>query len=137
MVEAILHDKKKILPCAVLLEGEYGLDDLFVGVPAVLGRGGMEQVIELKLTAEEKAALDRSAEAVREPGRRAAQAADIRPGGDLPARSETRPPALPYLIPMRAIPRSPPLGRCWPRRGLPPGLGYPRAFPFLAARAGR
>ncbi|HEX5715307.1 MAG TPA: malate dehydrogenase [Thermoanaerobaculia bacterium] len=66
MVAAILHDKKKILPCAVLLNGEYGLTDLFVGVPARLGRGGMEQVIELELTAEEKAALQKSAEAVRE-----------------------------------------------------------------------
>ena len=66
MVAAILHDKKKILPCAVLLNGEYGLNDLFVGVPARLGRGGMEQVIELELTEDEKAALKKSAEAVRE-----------------------------------------------------------------------
>jgi malate dehydrogenase len=66
MVAAILHDKKKILPCAVLLQGEYGLRDLFVGVPARLGRGGMEQVIELELSAEETAALHKSAEAVRE-----------------------------------------------------------------------
>src|SRR5215210_3004056 len=66
MVAAILHDKKKILPCAVLLQGEYGLHDLFVGVPARLGRGGMEQVIELELTAEEQAELHKSAEAVRE-----------------------------------------------------------------------
>jgi malate dehydrogenase len=66
MVAAILHDKKKILPCAVLLDGEYGLHDLFVGVPARLGRGGMEQVIQLELTEEEKAALNKSAEAVRE-----------------------------------------------------------------------
>ena len=66
MVAAILHDKKKILPCAVLLNGEYGLNDLFVGVPARLGRAGMEQVIELELTEDEKAALKKSAEAVRE-----------------------------------------------------------------------
>jgi malate dehydrogenase len=66
MVGSILHDKKKILPCAVLLQGEYGLRDLFVGVPAVLGRGGMEKVIELELTDDEKAALEKSAEAVRE-----------------------------------------------------------------------
>jgi malate dehydrogenase len=65
MVAAILHDKKKILPCAVALQGEYGLSDLFVGVPVKLGRGGVEQVIELKLTADEQAALERSAEAVR------------------------------------------------------------------------
>ncbi len=65
MVAAVLHDKKKILPCAVLLQGEYGLHDLFVGVPVKLGQGGVEQVIELELTAEERTALDRSAEAVR------------------------------------------------------------------------
>src|SRR5262245_14454662 len=65
MVAAILHDKKKILPCAVYLQGEYGLDGLFVGVPVKLGRRGVEQVIELALTPEEKAALEKSAEAVR------------------------------------------------------------------------
>jgi malate dehydrogenase len=66
MVAAILHDKKKILPCAVLLDGEYGLNGLFVGVPVRLGRGGMEQVIELSLLPEEQAALEESAAAVRE-----------------------------------------------------------------------
>ncbi|HEV7669150.1 MAG TPA: malate dehydrogenase [Thermoanaerobaculia bacterium] len=66
MVAAILHDKKKILPCAVLLQGEYGLEGLFVGVPVRLGRGGMEQVIELTLLPEEQAALEKSAAAVRE-----------------------------------------------------------------------
>ncbi len=66
MVGSILLDKKKILPCAVLLNGEYGLNDLFVGVPVVLGRGGMEKVIELELTDDEKAALNKSADAVRE-----------------------------------------------------------------------
>jgi malate dehydrogenase len=65
MVAAILHDKKKILPCAVYLEGEYGYDGLFIGVPCQLGRGGMEKVIELKLTTEEKALLAKSAEAVK------------------------------------------------------------------------
>jgi malate dehydrogenase len=64
MVAAILHDKKKILPCAVYLEGEYGLKDLFVGVPAVLGRKGMEKVIELELSDDEKAQLQKSADAV-------------------------------------------------------------------------
>jgi malate dehydrogenase len=64
MVAAILHDKRKILPCAVYLQGEYGLKDLFVGVPALLGRNGMEKVIELELSAEEKAALQKSADAV-------------------------------------------------------------------------
>jgi malate dehydrogenase len=66
MVEAILKDKKKILPCAAYLQGEYGMNGLFVGVPVKLGRNGMEQVIQIKLTAEEKTALDKSAAAVRE-----------------------------------------------------------------------
>src|SRR6059036_2493309 len=66
MVEAILLDKHMILPCAVYLNGEYGYRDLFLGVPARMGAGGMEKVIEIKLTGEEKAALDRSAAAVRE-----------------------------------------------------------------------
>src|ERR1700690_2788574 len=66
MVEAILKDKKKILPCAAYLEGEYGISGLYVGVPCKLGAGGAEQIIEIKLTPEEKAALDRSAAAVKE-----------------------------------------------------------------------
>ncbi len=65
MVEAILKDKKKILPCAAYLEGEYGIDNLFVGVPVKLGANGIEEIIELKLTEEERSALHRSAEAVR------------------------------------------------------------------------
>jgi malate dehydrogenase len=66
MVEAILKDKKKILPCAAYLEGEYGINGLYVGVPVKLGAKGVEQIIEIKLTAEEKAALDKSAASVRE-----------------------------------------------------------------------
>lgn len=66
MVEAILFDKKKMLPCSVLLEGEYGIKGTFVGVPVKLGAGGVEQIIELKLTDEESAALKRSADAVQE-----------------------------------------------------------------------
>jgi len=66
MVEAILKDKKKILPCAALLEGEYGIKGLFVGVPCKLGSSGIEQVLEIKLTADEQAALDKSADSVRE-----------------------------------------------------------------------
>jgi malate dehydrogenase len=66
MVEAILKDKKKILPCAVYLEGEYGINGLFVGVPVKLGAKGAEQIIEIKLTPEEKTALDKSAASVRE-----------------------------------------------------------------------
>jgi len=66
MVEAILKDKKKILPCSAYLEGEYGIKGLFVGVPVKLGARGIEQIIEIKLTADEKAALEKSAAAVRE-----------------------------------------------------------------------
>jgi malate dehydrogenase len=66
MCEAILKDKRKILPCAVYLEGEYGITGLFVGVPAKLGANGIEQVIEIKLTDEESAALKKSAAAVKE-----------------------------------------------------------------------
>jgi malate dehydrogenase len=61
MAEAILKDKKKILPCAALLQGEYGYKDLFIGVPVKLGAGGVEEIIQIDLTAEEKAALDKSA----------------------------------------------------------------------------
>jgi len=66
MVESILKDKKKVLPCAAHLQGEYGIHDLFVGVPVKLGAKGVEQVIEIKLTPDEKAALERSANSVRE-----------------------------------------------------------------------
>jgi malate dehydrogenase len=66
MVEAILKDKKKILPCAAYLEGEYGIHGLYVGVPVKLGSKGIEQIIEIKLTPEEKVELDRSANAVKE-----------------------------------------------------------------------
>jgi len=66
MVECILKDKKKILPCSVFLQGEYGIKDLFVGVPVKLGAKGVEQIIEIKLTAEEDAALKKSAAAVKE-----------------------------------------------------------------------
>jgi malate dehydrogenase len=66
MVDAILKDKKKILPCSVFLQGEYGIRDLFVGVPVKLGARGMEQIVQIKLTAEEDAALKKSAGAVKE-----------------------------------------------------------------------
>ena len=66
MVEAILKDKKKILPCAALLKGEYGINDLFVGVPLKLGRSGIEQIVEIELTAAEDTALKKSAVAVSE-----------------------------------------------------------------------
>jgi malate dehydrogenase len=66
MAESILKDKKKILPCAAYLEGEYGYNDLFMGVPVKLGANGVEEVIEITLLDEEKAALDKSAEAVKE-----------------------------------------------------------------------
>jgi len=66
MVEAILLDKKKILPCSVFLQGEYGVRDLFVGVPCKLGARGLEQIIEIKLTPDEDAAFKKSAAAVKE-----------------------------------------------------------------------
>jgi len=66
MVEAILKDKKKILPCAVYLDGEYGIKGLFVGVPVKLGAKGVEEIIQIKLTAEENAALQKSSSSVRE-----------------------------------------------------------------------
>jgi malate dehydrogenase len=66
MVDAILRDRKRVLPCAVLLDGEYGVNGLFVGVPVVLGAGGMERVIEITLTADEQAAFTKSAAAVQE-----------------------------------------------------------------------
>jgi malate dehydrogenase len=66
MVEAILHDRKRVLPCAAYLQGEYGVDGLFVGVPVVLGAGGLERVIEIKLSDAEQAAFDKSAASVRE-----------------------------------------------------------------------
>ena len=66
MVEAILKDKKKILPCAVYLQGEYGIEGFYIGVPCKLGAAGLEQIVEIKLTAEEDAALKKSASAVKE-----------------------------------------------------------------------
>jgi malate dehydrogenase len=66
MVEAILKDKKKILPCAAYLDGQYGVRGLYVGVPVKIGRNGVEQIVEITLTAEERAAFQRSAAAVRE-----------------------------------------------------------------------
>ena len=66
MVDSILRDRKRVLPCATMLQGEFGVDGLFVGVPIVLGRGGLERVFEIELTADEQAAFDKSVAAVRE-----------------------------------------------------------------------
>ncbi len=66
MVEAILKDKKKILPCAAYLQGEYGIDGYFIGVPCKLGAAGLEQIVEIKLTPEEEAGIKKSAAAVKE-----------------------------------------------------------------------
>jgi malate dehydrogenase len=66
MVEAIALDRKRILPCSAWLTGEYGLKDVFCGVPCKLGRKGLEQILEVTLTDQEKADLKKSAEAVRE-----------------------------------------------------------------------
>jgi malate dehydrogenase len=67
MAEAIVNDQRRILPCAAWLQGEYGMSDIFLGVPCKLGRRGLEQIIEVELTDDERAALKKSAEAVREP----------------------------------------------------------------------
>jgi malate dehydrogenase len=67
MVEAIVKDQKRILPCSAWLEGEYGMKGLFLGVPVKLGRKGLEKVLEVTLTKDERAALEKSAQAVREP----------------------------------------------------------------------
>jgi malate dehydrogenase len=67
MCEAIVHDQKRILPCAAWLDGEYGMSGLFLGVPCKLGRRGLEQIIEVELTTDERTALAKSADAVREP----------------------------------------------------------------------
>jgi malate dehydrogenase len=67
MVEAIVKDQKRILPCSAWLQGEYGMKDVYLGVPIKLGRKGMEQIIEVSLTPDERAALEKSAQAVREP----------------------------------------------------------------------
>ena len=66
MVDAVLKDKKKILPCAAYLQGEYGMKDVYLGVPVKLGSRGVEQIVEIALTPGEKAALEKSAGAVRE-----------------------------------------------------------------------
>ncbi|MEN9507742.1 MAG: hypothetical protein RLZZ621_305, partial [Gemmatimonadota bacterium] len=67
MVEAIVLDRKRILPCAAWLEGEYGMRGHYLGVPCKLGRNGLEQILEIELTADERASLEKSAQAVLEP----------------------------------------------------------------------
>jgi malate dehydrogenase len=69
MAEAIVNDQRRILPCAAWLQGEYGMKDLFLGVPCKLGKGGLQKIVEVELTKDERAALEKSAEAVREPMR--------------------------------------------------------------------
>ena len=66
MVDSIIHDQKRVLPCAALCDGEYGLNDLFVGVPVKIGAGGVEEIIEIDLTDDETAQLKQSAAAVEE-----------------------------------------------------------------------
>jgi malate dehydrogenase len=66
MAEAIVKDKKRILPCAVYLQGEYGVRDTFAGVPVKLGKKGVEEIIQIKLNAEEQAALNKSADDVKQ-----------------------------------------------------------------------
>ena len=67
MVEAIVLDQRRILPCSAWLDGEYGMSGLYLGVPCKIGEGGLKQIVEVELTADERAALEKSAEAVREP----------------------------------------------------------------------
>jgi malate dehydrogenase len=66
MVDSIMLDEKRVLPCTAYLEGEYGIDGLYMGVPCKLGPGGIEEIVELDLSDDERTALDKSAEAVRE-----------------------------------------------------------------------
>src|SRR5688572_33307426 len=66
MVDAVVLDQKRVLPCTALLQGEYGIDDLYMGVPVKLGARGIEEIVDLDLTADERAALDESAAAVRD-----------------------------------------------------------------------
>jgi malate dehydrogenase len=66
MIDSIILDKKMILPCSVYLEGEYGISGLFVGVPAKLGAAGVEEIVEFRLSEEERAQLQKSADSVRE-----------------------------------------------------------------------
>ena len=93
MVEAILKDKKKILPCSVYLQGEYGVKNQFLGVPVKLGAKGLEQIIEIKLEPEEQAALMKSA-AVKLPSART-PFTEPPPGGALPNRNTTIGPLTP------------------------------------------
>jgi malate dehydrogenase len=65
MAEAYLGDQKRVLPCAAYLSGSYGVDGLYVGVPVVIGAGGVERIVEIELAAEERTAFDASVEAVR------------------------------------------------------------------------
>ena len=66
MVDAVMLDQKRVLPCTTLLGGEYGIDDLYMGVPVKLGAAGVEEIVELDLTDDERAALEESAAAVRD-----------------------------------------------------------------------
>ena len=66
MVEPYLKDQRRLRPCAAWCDGEYGLDGLFVGVPAIIGKGGIEKVVEIKLNTEEKEMFEKSVEAVRQ-----------------------------------------------------------------------
>ena len=67
MAEAVVQDQKRILPCSAWLQGEYGMKDVYLGVPCKLGRNGLEKIIEVELTSDERAALKKSADAVLEP----------------------------------------------------------------------
>jgi malate dehydrogenase len=66
MAESYLHDKKRVLPCAAYLDGQYGINGLYIGVPVVIGAGGVERIVEIELNPAERAAFDKSCDSVRE-----------------------------------------------------------------------
>ena len=148
MVDAILLDRKRVLPCAVHLQGEYGVDGLFVGVPVVLGAGGIERVIEIKLSADEQAAFDKSAASVRElvdqalatdepssggPGRCPDPYTRTRESGHHHARVRPRPEAHGHVI---GAVRDDRAGRRPARRAHPGGSGWPAHARDRPVRAG-
>ena len=136
MCEAILKDKKKILPCSVFLQGEYGINDLFVGVPVKLGARGAEEIIQIKLTAEEDAAL----EEVGRGGQRAGRRDRNVEGGDggEAERAIPSPPSLPSPL---SLPISPAARqraqRLQARQRAVPVPGAPAAFRGWPGHGGR
>src|SRR4029078_9947534 len=100
MVESSLLDRKRVLPCAVLLQGEFGVDGLFVGVPIVLGAAGMERIFEIELTDDERGAFERSAAGARAPTTGPRSSVQRQPSRSL----STRCPDEVRLLGRRAVP---------------------------------